>query len=174
MKINSKYKIGLRAIKTAIAVGICILLSFIFHREDAMFSSIAAMICIQQTYDQTFETGIHRFIGTILGGIIGYIVLKLICLVPGYNNLFDIIISPICILLVIYICNKINKQDSVIIGCIVLISIIAQPVKNLDDTLIYVINRVIDTLIGIIVAMVINGFFLPKRSKNQTESKDVK
>ena len=55
-----------------------------------------------------------------------------------------------------------NKQSSVVIGCIVLVSIIAMPEKNVDGTLFYVINRVIDTSIGIVVAMFVNRFFLPK------------
>ena len=167
LKLNGKYRIGLRAIKTAIAVALCLLLSFVFHRHDALFSSIAAIICMQQTYNETFKSGIHRLIGTILGGVLGYFVLEIIFAIPGYKNWFDILIVPVCILMVIYLCNMMNKQSSVVIGCIVLVSIIAVPEKNVDGTLFYVINRVIDTSIGIVVAMLVNRFLLPKTVQKQ-------
>lgn len=168
MKINRNYKLGSRAIKTALAVAVCILMSVVFKREDALFSSIAAMICMQQTYNETFKTGLNRFIGTVLGGVLGYIVLEIIFLIPNYNNMFDIVIAPICILIVMYICNITNKKESIIISCIVLVSIVSQPEKNLGDAFFYVINRVVDTTIGIVIAMGINAFILPnKKTKKQ-------
>ena len=166
LKINTHYKLGGRAIKTALSVSLCIFISFVFGREDAFFASIAAMICMQQTYDKTFKVGLNRFIGTLLGGIIGYAVLEIICLFPYYSNLLDMFIAPLCILVMIYICNTTNRKESIIIGCIVLVSIVASPEKKPNDSLLYVVNRVIDTTIGIIVAMAINFFGLPNKNKS--------
>ncbi len=163
MKLNFRYRLGKRAIKTALAVSVCIFISFVFKRDDSLFSAIAAMICMQQTYDETFKSGLNRTIGTVLGGVLGYVVLEIICLIPNYNNFFDIIIAPVCILIVIYICNMTDRKESIIIGCIVLISIVVQPEKNLGDAFFYVVNRVIDTTIGIVIAMVINAFIFPNK-----------
>ena len=167
MKLDFRYRIGKRAVKTALAVSVCIFISFVFKRDDSLFSAIAAMICMQQTSDETFKTGLNRTIGTVLGGVLGYVVLEIICLIPNYNNFFDIIIAPACILIVIYICNMTNRKESIIIGCIVLISIVVQPEKNLGDTFFYVVNRVIDTTIGIVIAMAINAFIFPNKKIEQ-------
>ncbi|MDQ5983157.1 MAG: hypothetical protein RUMPE_00155 [Eubacteriales bacterium SKADARSKE-1] len=163
--MNQKYKLGLRALKTAISVLLCLLIAIIFHRSDMFFASIAAIICMQQTYDQTYSAGIHRLIGTIIGGAIGLASLLIIKYTP-YNEYSDLIFAPLCILSVIYICNVIEYKNSVVIGCIVALSVILQhsELNAYTNTFMYVINRVIDTSIGIIIAMLVNKFLFRKKS----------
>lgn len=157
MIINKEYKIGYRAIKTAVAVFLCALISTLFKREDIFCSSIATIICMEQTYKQTIETGTNRFIGTIIGGIIGYIALELSEYIPNYEWV-RIFVLPFCILSVIYICNKINRKSSVSIGCVVVLVIVARLGDPMINTFSYVIFRVFDTLVGIFVAMIVNRF----------------
>lgn len=157
MMINKEYKIGLRAAKTAFAVFLCALISTLFKREDIFCSSIATVICMEQTYKRTIETGINRFIGTIIGGIIGYIALELSEYIPYYEWI-RIFILPFCIISVIYICNLINRKSAVSIGCVVVLVIVARLGDPMSSTFMYVIFRVMDTLIGILVAMAVNRF----------------
>ena len=165
MHLNRDYRIGMRAVKTAIAVFLCGLISMLFKRDDVFCSSIAAIICLQPTYDKTLEAGINRFIGTILGGIIGYISLELSEYIPNYEwmRLFTL---PFSILLVIYICNIINRKSSVSIGCIVVLVIVSRLGDDMGSTFLYVIYRVADTIIGILVAMLVNRFFFPLNPKD--------
>lgn len=162
--INQKYKLGLRAVKTAIAVFLCLLISVIFKRSDALIASIAAVICMQQTYNKTYNTGLHRLIGTIIGGAIGYLFLLVVQNMP-YRSCVNIIVPPICILVVIYMCNFINRKDSIVIGCIVVLSVMLQFDYTSGGTFMYVVNRVIDTCIGVLVAMLVNRFCFVKHSK---------
>lgn len=155
MLINKNYRIGFRALKTAVAVFFCALISTLFKREDIFCSSIATVICMEQTYKQTIETGINRVIGTIIGGIIGYIALELSEYIPFYEWV-RVFVLPFCIISVIYICNMINRKSSVSIGCVVVLVIVARLGDPMSSTFLYVIFRVLDTLIGILVAMVIN------------------
>lgn len=164
MGFNKEYKIGLRAIKTAVAVFLCALISMIFKREDIFCSSIAAIICMQQTYKQTIDTGINRFIGTLIGGIVGYIALELSDYIPNYEWM-RIFVLPFCILSVIYICNKIDKKQSVSIGCIVVLVIVARLGDPMSSTFMYVVFRVMDTLVGIFIAMVVNRFMFKGNTK---------
>ena len=157
MTVNIEYKIGLRAIKTAVAVFFCALISTLLKREDIFCSSIAAVICMEQTYKRTIEVGLNRFIGTIIGGIIGYIALELSEYLP-YFEWVRIFILPFCILSVIYICNIINRKPSVSIGCVVVLVIVAKLGNPMNSTFMYVIFRVTDTLIGVLVAMIVNKF----------------
>ena len=151
MHLNKEYRIGLRAIKTAIAVFICAFISMFLNHEDIFCACIASVICMEQTCEQTLDTGINRFIGTMIGGTVGYVALELCCMLPYYEW-----IRPICILLVVYICNFINRKFAVSIGCVVVIVILSRSGDSTGSTLTYVIQRVCDTLVGIGIAMVVN------------------
>lgn len=169
MQINKNYKIGLRAVKTAIAVSLCMLMTYIFKIDEAFTAAFAAIICMQPTYDQTFKSGLNRIFGTVLGGFIGYALLELSTSIPLYRPWWNVILAPVCLLIVIYLCNMFNKQPSVSIACIVLLCCIAQPTDAINDTFMYVVNRVLATTFGIVIAMVVNKFLWPKRSKQEYE-----
>ena len=161
LQLNIDYKIGLRAIKTSIAVAICALISLFFNHEDIFTSCIAAVMCMEQTCEQTIDTGINRFIGTIIGGVVGYIALESACSLPYYEWI-RVIILPVCILVVVYTCNIINRKQAVSIGCVVVIVILSRSGENTGNALDYVIQRVGDTLLGVLVATVINKFTFTK------------
>lgn len=169
MEFNRQYKIGLRAVKTAIAVSLCMLMTYVFKRDEAFIAAFAAIICMQPTYNQTFKSGLNRTFGTVLGGFIGYALLEFSTIIPLYKPWWNIILAPLCLLLVIYLCNTFNKQPSVSIACIVLLCCIAQPSEEINDALIYVINRVLSTTFGIVIAMLVNKFLWPKKSREEYE-----
>lgn len=162
---NKEYRLGLRALKTAIAVGICALISMFFNHEDIFCACIAAVICMEQTCEQTLDTGINRFIGTMIGGTVGYFALESICSLPYYEWI-RVLVLPLGILMVVYLCNIINHKSAVSIGCVVIIVILSRSGSITSSTLTYVLQRICDTLLGIMVAMVVNRFMFPVRSEN--------
>ena len=155
MELNKKYRIGLRAIKTAIAVLICALISMFFNHEDIFCACIASVICMEQTCEKTLDTGVNRFIGTVIGATVGYLALEL-CLVFPFYELMRLFLLPICILIVVYVCNFINRKSAVSIGCVVVIVIMSRSGDSVNNTLNYAMERACDTVVGIIVAMVVN------------------
>lgn len=161
--MNKNYKLGLRAIKTAISVFLCLLIAFIFNRTDTLFASIAAIICLQPTYNETFNSGLQRLVGTLIGGVVGYLILLAIYKLP-FKEITTLFVAPIAILTVIYICNVINQPSSVSISCIVVLSVVMWPNGNISDSFLYVVNRVLDTSMGIVVAMLVNRFTFVKHS----------
>jgi len=166
--MDQNYKLGLRAFKSAICVFLCLLIAIIFNRPQPLLASIAAIICMQPTYDETFKTGLHRLVGTSVGGVTGLLVLMLVRLIPykEYLQYVNLIVAPLCILAVIYICNVIEHKSSVAIGCIVVLSVLVEWSDSAySNTFMYVINRVLDTSIGIVIAMIVNKFFFKRYSK---------
>lgn len=155
MQINKGYRLGQRGIKTAIAVCVCALISMFLRHEDIFCACIASVICMEQTLAQTKHTAIHRVIGTMIGGMVGYVFLEL-CYITPYYEWARVLALPVCILLVVYLCNIINRKASVSIGCVVVIVILSRSADNVGSTFTYVVQRVCDTLIGITVAMIIN------------------
>ena len=169
--MNQHYRLGLRALKSAISVSLCLFIAIIFNRQLPLLASIAAIICIQPTDDETYKVGLHRLVGTSVGGAIGLIVLLLMKFLPyrQYLQYINLILAPVCILAVIYICNVINHKSSVVIGCIVVLSVLVEWSDSAyGNTFMYVINRVLDTSIGVIVAIVVNKFFFKKHYKEKS------
>lgn len=149
-------KIGLRNIKTAVAVFLSLILSFIFARESSFYSCIGAVMCMQSSYDKTFMTSINRMVGTCLGGVAGYFTLEFLLYYVQYYETLKIILLPIGVSILIYTCLLLKKPGASAICCVVFLNITLNIDRGIANTFWYVADRVVDTLIGIIAAMVVD------------------
>lgn len=164
--MNLQYKLGMRAVKTSIAVFTCLLIGYIFKRESMFYAAIAAVICMQPTYDKSKNVGINRFIGSIIGGTIGFFSLKLLLIVNEKADWVFVIINSIAILVIVYLCNVFNVKEATTIACIVLLNVVTHFERGTHDAFLYVLFRMIDTTIGIVLAVFINKIQLPKKNEN--------
>lgn len=155
MKLNWNYRLKGRAWKTALAVFLTELISVLLHRSSAFYGSIAAVICLMKTKEETQQKGIARLIGTILGGGLGWACLEVFVRIPHYRDYVFMFLAPIGILVIIYILNVLNRQSSCMIGCVVFLSIVVNFNRTLEQIPSYVINRVLDTGLGIVVATLV-------------------
>ncbi|HHZ01340.1 MAG TPA: hypothetical protein GX396_00170 [Tissierellia bacterium] len=163
-------KIGMRNIKTTISVFICLLVFELINRENAIFACIAAVICLQNTILDSLEKGIARIIGTIIGGAVGIIVLFVVNNFSAYNILIFII--PIGIMVLIHICVMINMKQSVVICCVVYLSIMISK-SHEGGYLLYTVNRVLDTSFGILVALMVNKYLtIPESIRHRIKHDD--
>ena len=146
-------RIGMRNFKTALAVFICMIIIEIFNMDSPFYASIAAVICMQSSVFDSFTAGKNRVKGTFIGAVIGFL---LALISPG-----NIILSALGVMLIIYICNIFESQKSINIACVVFIAIMV----NLGDQspLSYSFFRLIETFIGIIVAVLVNYFVYPPK-----------
>lgn len=148
-------KPGLRIIKTGLAVLIAMLISYFRPGEGLDFySAIAAIICMQQSVHETYHKGLGRIIGTIFGGGMG---LCFLLLFPedSLPDILRIIIIAILVTIIIWIMASVNKKDAVSIAGIVFLSV---SINHAEDIMPFnfALNRVIDTLIGVLVAFFVN------------------
>ena len=151
-------KIGLRTLKTGIAV----LLTLLLLRENAFFACIAAIVSVQDTVEHSFKVGIARVYATIIGALVG---LGMIIPYEQLNNLpFTIttkenlryLLIAIGVMLVIQIGNILKKPEVISLSCMVFVGITL--IKAESAPLSYAVERTIYTIIGIIIAIVINRF----------------
>lgn len=163
IKSYSLPKVGLRNIKTALAVSLCMIICNLLGRESSFFACIAAVFCMKDTVPSSVSMGKNRIIGTIIGGLMGIIVIYISDLFPILYRLTPIV-SFFGIVTVIYICTLIKRPGSVIISCIVFIGIMLNYATQIDSYS-YAINRSIDTAIGIIIAILINKYLNPPEDK---------
>lgn len=146
-------KIGLRNIKTAISVCLCILI----FPKDPFFAAIAAVMCTQGSVESSVKSGINRLSGTLLGGVIG---ISLLFITREFHLIkLTSLITGAGIVIVIYICNLIKKPGACAISSIVLIAIMTAPETR--DPFFYAIARTIETALGIIIALAVNKCIQP-------------
>lgn len=149
--------IGSRNIKTALSVLVCLV-----FWPNSLFAAIAAVICVQDTVENSLNIGINRLVGTLLGGILGVIFLYI---TNGLHlqNVLPLVVS-IGVSLIIYICNLIKKPSACSISSITLMSILVS--QSYNDPLVYSIQRTVETAFGVIVAILINKYIHPPKEKN--------
>ncbi|WP_299035131.1 aromatic acid exporter family protein [uncultured Anaerococcus sp.] len=150
-------KPGLRIIKTGLAVIISLIISELRPGSSlGFYAAIAAVICMQPNVNQTLSKGINRVIGTIFGGFIGLI--YLVVIPEGSIPLMvDYILISLVATLIIWIMASLNRKDAVSIAAIVFLSI---TINHANDPaglpLPFALNRTLDTLIGVLVAIFVN------------------
>lgn len=169
MKKLSLPPIGNRIIKSALGVLICFCVYFLRGREGIPFYSMLAVLwCIQPYTDRTLKMAAQRITGTLTGAMFGLITIVLeIYVVPIYNTLLGYAVVALMIIPVIYSTVLMNRKNASYFSCVVFLSITVMHITD-SNPFIFVMNRVLDTFIGIAVGVVINSLHLPRRHIKDT------
>lgn len=156
-KLVPKKLPGMRVIKTVLAVHICFLISF-FRDTLPFYSAIAAILSMQNDPNDGWNIGKNRMIGTFIGGFYAVIAILLVnrINIQLFNYIHYLILS-LFLIPVIYTNVHVKSQNSVYISCVVFLSITVAHGNDLYP-ISFALNRVFDTIIGIIVSLVVNKF----------------
>lgn len=154
--MNLTYRPGMRAFKSAAAVFVSLLVTWLLKRPTPFFAAIAAVVCTQQDIEQTAKSGMGRFLGTCIGGAVGFLALQLLLAIPHFVDGVYVVLIPFAVLLCIYLCNLLEQQNSIPICCIVLLNVVLHYDRGMSGSGWYVINRVIDTFLGVLSAYAVN------------------
>lgn len=155
-------KIGKRILKSSLAVFLCLLIHMFRQTEGIVFySCIAAVLCIQQDVTTTKRVALNRIKGTFLGGIVGMFTLLFIQQVlPSEYVLLSYFVIALMIIPIIYSSVVLHMTSVSYISCVVFMSITVSHAMDMNPYL-FAFNRILDTLIGIFVAFLMNGLSLP-------------
>lgn len=149
--------IGMRIIKSAIAVAICLLINIVRGGKGMVFYSLlAALWCIQMYRSNTIQNALQRTIGTCVGAIYGLIYL-LIYRRLNSNEWLEMIMIAGFIIIVIYTTVLLKKKQASYFSCVVFLSIVVNHIGDINPYL-FVGNRFLDTMIGIGVGIFVNDF----------------
>lgn len=161
-------KIGNRIIKSAIAVFFCFIIAMFRKHEGIVFySCIAAVLCIQQDMTNSKKVAINRIIGTIIGGCVGIVVLFVVRMIPSNLLVLQYAFISLMIIPTIYITVLLKKTSASYISCVVLMSVSVS--HGLDvNPILFAMNRMMDTFVGIFVAILMNSIHLPYYNKKNT------
>lgn len=150
MKIKL-HKLGMRTIKTAMAVAITLLICDILNITNPFFAAIAAIIAMESSISATFSTVKDRIYGTILGAILALV----------FSWIFPInwLSMGFGILIVIYVCNQFGWQGTIKISTIVFIAVLLG--YEAGNRWEYAVFRIVDTTIGLTIGTLINYYVFP-------------
>ena len=65
------FHIGLRTVKTCLAVFICFLIDYLREAGVPFYAAIAAILCVQKDMDKSFKVAKNREIATVIGAFAG-------------------------------------------------------------------------------------------------------
>ncbi len=144
-------KVGLRTLKTALAVSVTLIVSDFIPVTNPFFAAIAAIIAMEPSVSAALETGKDRMWGTILGAVMAL----LLSLFAPVNALT----IGIGVIIVIYISNLFEWQGTIKISSIVFLAILLgyEDAHQID----YAMFRTLDTFIGLTVGTLVNFFIFP-------------
>ena len=132
---HNPFHIGMRNIKTAVAATLCAVIYFLIDRNPA-FACIGAIFGMGADMSGSRLSGGNRFFGTVFGGVLGIALYR-----------FHLIFHP-------------EGGYTGLLLVLLFIGVISTPVETY---LSYSINRIIDTGIGVLVALGVNYFFPRER-----------
>ena len=157
--------IGLRNLKTALAVFLCLLL----FPAEPFFACMTSVFCLQNTMEASYRIGFARAYGTVHGAIVGliflffckilwhYITIPILCKLLVYG------VISLGIIVTIYTCTLINRHLSIPLACIVFLGVTTTHAQT--DALYYAINRIIETFFGLFIGLLVNKYINPPKNK---------
>ncbi len=143
--------IGMRNVKTGVAVFCCLALYALVGRDNAVFACIAVVFSMLDTVQNSIQYGINRAIGTVVGGTISIGVMELNALLPAWAAPLTIGLG---VMLVILVCNLLGKKIASTSAAVVFLIITITTDGSASYA--YAIKRSIDTLVGIVIAVAVN------------------
>ena len=163
---NRGIRIGQRVIKTAAAVFLCFVIYDLRGQKGIPFyAAIAAILCMQPYVENSAAAAKERMIGTLMGALYGSVVLALYYYFGIEQGYLSYIIVSLTIILIISTTVYMKKSQVAYFSCVVFLSIAANHVTD-EQPFIFVINRVLDTFIGIIISLLVNIFRLPRNKRD--------
>ena len=151
--------LGFRSIKTALAAMFTALIYVFLPNSNPTFAWIGAIFGMGADMEESRRSGGNRFFGTVIGGFIGLGLYWLEHLAyPEGCYWLRLPMVFLGIIALISMCVMFHWPGGVQPGGVVLCTILFNtPAHHID----YAIHRMIDTGVGVIIALLVN-YFLPR------------
>ena len=160
----------MRIIKSVSAVLVCFLIYELRGRQGAPFySALAVLQCMQPYHNKTLSVASNRIRGTLTGAFWGIVLILLELYIFPYSHSSapcHYLLTALLTGCVLYTTVILKITQSSYFSCVVFLSIVVNHIADASPWL-FVLNRVLDTMIGIIVAFAINELIrLPREKHN--------
>ncbi|MDO4530558.1 MAG: HAD hydrolase family protein [Bacillota bacterium] len=155
-------RVGMRLIKTSLAVLGCFIIHFLRNEHGVpVFSTIAALMCMQTQVENSIQSAFNRIVGTVIGALFALPVVALMQEIPWEFRIFRYVLVAAALIPVMYTTVALKRRGAADIAGMVLLSVClsngGQP-PHVDA-----INRSLETIIGILVSLGVNSVQLPRK-----------
>lgn len=161
--------IGARIMKSSLGSLICV--GIYFLREllpigsgIPFYSILAVLWCIQPYTTSTLAMAKQRTVGTFLGAAYGLAFLLVFRALGGGNKATVYITSCLMLIPVLYTTVLLEKRNASYFSCVVFLTIAFNHSFD-ENPYLFAFNRVLDTLIGIGVGVLLNSAHRPVKQK---------
>ncbi|ADU27240.1 FUSC family protein [Ethanoligenens harbinense] len=154
---------GMRTLKTAVAVGLSVAVSYALKLEYPFYAAIACVVVLQIYSRDTVTAGRNRLIGTLAGGLAGSL-FACIPLDKAITSFFGIIF-----LFVILAQCRLNR--SMTIGGIVFMRIMVDLDYSKEAPLLFTYNRMLATFVGVVIAVAVNLLLFPYHRTKENDKR---
>lgn len=158
---------GRRILKTAVAVFLSVQLFYFFGHHTPVHAALACILTLRATSDETKERGKNRLIGTLVGGLSSYLGLVLLQFLPisSESNFAPIVIAAF-VYLSLWIGKSLHLEPyAIAISAVVATVTMISHNEHHSDALSYVTLRMFETLIGFLIAYLVNKYLFKRKSK---------
>lgn len=161
-KQRFRLHVGQRNIKTALAATICALMYMLVDMNPT-FACIGAIFGVGSDMDSSRKNGGNRFFGTIIGGFLGMLLFRIYIWVypDGSHHFLMLLLVFVGVVVLILVSQLFRWPGAVQPGGVVLCIILFN--TPVDSYISYSIGRMIDTGIGVAVALLINWLLSKER-----------
>ena len=157
-----RFHIGQRNLKTALAATLCAIGYFLIERNPT-FACIGAIFGLGSDMENSYLNGGNRFFGTVIGGFLGMLLFRFYIIFHpegGYHVLLLFLTFAGVVILILT--SQLFRwpgaiQPGGVVLCIILFN------TPVDTYISYSLNRMVDTGIGVLVALLINWIFTRDR-----------
>jgi len=158
MKKLPKIHIGLRTLKTALAVIIAMVIvdSYGTTASKLIFAMLGAMAAVQPSFRESVESCLTQIVGVLFGAVAGLVLVAL--------PLSPLMAAGTGIVLVITLYNALRIRFSPGLPCFIVVMLCTTPDI---EPMTYAVGRIWDTAIGLGVGMLINTLVFPYDNSRQ-------
>jgi len=161
-----RFRLGMRTFKTALSVVLCVLLFHVLGRDNPLIATIAAVVSLRQDMTSTVSIGKERILGNTVGSVaaMSYLLVQHFFL----QTLFlQLVLLPILVALVVIFQDGIDNNSGIITGIATFILISLSTPQG--ESVIVALDRILDTFIGVGVAIFLNTVIKPPKMEEQRE-----
>ena len=150
-KIYTDHKLGLRIVKTGIAVTICIVISSLLKLNQPFLAVIATVLSMGKSVNISVRSGRNKMVGVLIGSALGC---GFAMISPANAGL-----CGVGIIVVLYLCQLLRLGDAGTLSCFAFAAVMFFPPSQKPWN--YAITCGVNALIGIGVAVVVNLIVFP-------------
>ncbi|AYW48723.1 hypothetical protein C7K38_10250 [Tetragenococcus osmophilus] len=161
-----RFRLGMRTFKTALSVVICVLLFHVLGRDNPLIATITAIVSLRQDMTSTVSIGKERILGNTVGSLAAMIYLVVQHFLPQ-TLLLQLTLLPTLVALVVIFQDGIDNNSGIITGIATFILITLSTPQG--ESVIVALDRIVDTFIGVGVAIFLNTVLKPPKMEEQRE-----